>query len=219
MTLKRVNPAQLRFRLDLDENHDDAVERAITAEEAQVISEIARVRFTEGDKPGWFDDYLRYLDYGWPWRVAAYIAWASTPKTGRAPKTLDKLAELLGLTSPRAIHNWRNKYPSIDAIVSLEQAAPLWEHRRDMIDALVASATDRGYKGYHDRKLAFEMMGDYISKSRIKIEDDRAVKDERSMDDEALRALAMADDDDIAGKDDGAVDDGDSSGGEDGGNE
>lgn len=196
MALQRVNPAQLRFALDLDENQDDAVERAITAEEAQVISEMARQKFLAGYKPAWFEDYMRFVEYGWPWRVAAYIAWASTPKKQRVPKTMNELAETLGLTSPRAIHTWRGKYPTIDSIVSLEQAAPLYEHRRDMIDALVASATEPDYKGHNDRKLAFEMMGDYVPKSKIKLEDGR-IKDETTMDDEELRALAAVTDETV----------------------
>ena len=37
-------------------------------------------------------------------------------------------------------------------------------HRRDLYDALIASAIRPDEKGHNDRKLAFEMMGDYKAK-------------------------------------------------------
>jgi hypothetical protein len=191
MTLQRVSPDQLRFKLpELDEVQDDASERAITSEEARTISEMARNRFLNGDRPQWFDDYLRYIDLGWPWRVAAYIAWASSPKRDRLPHTIRDLALVLGLTSPRAIYSWRSKFKTIDSIVSLEQAAPLFEHRSDLIDALIRAASDPGYKGHNDRKLAFEMLGDYVPKSRLKLEDGRSAKDETNLADDELRSWA-----------------------------
>jgi hypothetical protein len=164
--MQRLNAAQMAFDLDLDEVQVDAAERAITAEEARLISETARRNFTgEDEKPEWFNDYLRLIEQRWPWRVAAYMAWASAPKRKREPKTLNELATVLGLTSPRAIHTWREKFPSIDTMTALMQAQPLFEHRRDFIEALIASGTDPDYKGFNDRKLAFEMMGDYVRKS------------------------------------------------------
>ncbi len=41
------------------------------------------------------------------------------------------------------------------------QAAPLLRHRRDILDALIVSATDPDPKSHPDRKLALEMLGDY----------------------------------------------------------
>lgn len=63
--------------------------------------------------PRWMDDFMELCKGGWPWRVAAYIAWASTPKGSREPKTQDELARNhLGLTSDRAINTWRRKNPA-----------------------------------------------------------------------------------------------------------
>ena len=141
---------QLRFNLpDFDES--DADERRISPVDAQLISETARRHFekrgnwaevTDDEKaPAWVHDYNYLRGQGWPWRVAGYIAWAASPKINRWPKTVNDLAvEVLGLTSPRVIYTWRDKYPGINAVVELMQLAPLFEHRRDVLDALVEMA-------------------------------------------------------------------------------
>ena len=200
MTLTKWNEMQLKFDLpELDEAGDDAVERQISPEEARLISEAARVGFESGrgtrdegrgtaddrrqtsddrakqenvasPQQGWVEDYLRLREQGWPWRVACYMAWASSPKVGRWPGTIQELATgVLGLTSPRVIYHWRKKYPSIDTVVSMLQAAPLWEHRRDVLNALVEMAQQPDYKSFNDRKLFLEMTGDYTPKSKLEL--------------------------------------------------
>jgi len=76
-------------------------------------------------------------------------------------------SSVLGLQSPRSIYTWRKKYPAIDATISMMQALPLLEHRRDVIEALVEMAKTHDYKAFNDRKLFLEMLGDYIPKSQL----------------------------------------------------
>lgn len=168
---------QLKFELDLDEIREDADLRVISYQEAQQISAAARMAFdqlrlTDRDDAGrgWFDDYLKLVEQGWPWRVACYLAWASSPKTDRWPKTIHDMAvDVLNLKSPRVIYTWRKKYPTIDTVVAMLQAAPLWEHRRDVLEALAAMAKDHDYKAFNDRKLFLEMVGDYVPKSVLEL--------------------------------------------------
>lgn len=159
----------------------EAEARQISAEEARQISETARQMFEQGaqvlgkNEEGevefattWYGEYLMLREWCWPWRVATYIAWAASPKRGREPRTLNELADkVLGLTSPRAVHMWREKNPTIDAVVSMMQAQPMLEHRRDVIEALIKSATGGDYKSHSDRKLFLEMTGDYVPRVKI----------------------------------------------------
>jgi len=186
---------QLKFDLDIDEVAEDVEERAISFEEARQISEAARAALDlrrERDKSiPWWDDYMRLIQQGWPWRVGAYIAWASSPKIKRWPGTLKELAtEILGLGSPRTIYNWRNKHLSIDTVVSMMQAAPLFEHRREIITALVAVAIQPDYKSHNDRKLALEMLGDYLPKSKLELGRSGATDDISNLSDDVLARIS-----------------------------
>ena len=202
MTISKWSEWQLKFDLDLDEAAEDAQERFISPEEARQISAAARGVFEEREyrdgqdgqskkKEGdeWIGDYVKLIEQGWPWRVACYIAWAASPKVGRWPKTLAELAtEVLGLKTPQAVYRWRQKYPTIDTVVAMMQAAPLWEHRRDVLEALVDSATDPDYKSFNDRKLYLEMVGDYVPKSKLEV-GKSAKGDEAELSDDELRAI------------------------------
>jgi len=190
---------QLKFDLDLDETAEDAADRSVSAAEARQISEAARAAFENLSSEGefgmdaklepWMGDYVRLREMGWPWRVAAYIAWAASPRAGRWPKSLAELADkVLGLRSPRVIHTWREKYPSINTIVAVMQAAPLLEHKRDVIEALIAMASEADYKTFNDRKLFLEMVGLYTPKSKLELEG--KVRDLSELSDEELDALA-----------------------------
>jgi hypothetical protein len=149
----------------------------------------------EGES-GWFAQYLDLAKAGFKWRVAAYIAWASSPKINRWPKTQAMFAkEILGLTSDRVIIEWRQKNSSIDSTIGQLQSQPLFEHRADIFDALIQSASNANYKNHQDRKLALEILGDYSPK--IKVEDGRekgkGEDDYSSLSDEELqRRIAMA---------------------------
>jgi len=98
---------------------------------------------------------------------------------------------VLGLKSPRVIYTWRKKNPAIDEVVSVMQTAPLYEHRRDVIEALIAVATDPDYKAHKDRKLFFEMLGDYTPRQQVDVSDNRAALDDLSqLSDDELRKRA-----------------------------
>ncbi len=187
MAVRKYNDLQLRFDLaDFDELEGQEGEGWVTPEEARKISEAARLTmeakagttggFAVGEQrtPNWWQDYLTLRGQGWPWRVATYIAWASAPKTDRNPRTMEDLAkQALGLSSPRAIYTWRRKYPTIDTVVAMMQTQPLWEHRRDVLEALAEMAKQKDYKAFNDRKLYLEMTGLYTPKSEIEWKDQR----------------------------------------------
>lgn len=158
---------QLEFELNLPE--PEPVEgMPPTPEEARLRSEVARGALERHDDLKWLDEYHRLRDGGWPWRVAAYIAWASSPRVTRMPKSQDELARRhLGLTSDRVIATWRQKNPAIDEMVGLLQAGPLWDARADIFSALLENATKADYKTHNDRKLALEMLGDYIPAAKL----------------------------------------------------
>ena len=145
----------------------------------------------ERGKGSWFGDYLRLKELGFSWRVAAYIAWEASPRGSRWPGTVAELAtEVLGLKSPRVIYTWRKKNPAIDEIISVMQTEPLYEHRRDVIEALITVASDPDYKGHSDRKLFFEMIGDYVPRSQVDVGKKKLSDDDLSeLSDEELRRL------------------------------
>ncbi len=195
MTVRPWDEMQLKFDLPgLDEVQEDADLRQISPEQARMISEAAKQKFDHRDTestektPNWFDDYMLLVEQGWPWRVAAYIAWAGSPRVGRWPETLEKLAtEVLGLTSSRAISNWRRKYPSIDGVVSMMLSKPLFDHRADVFRALVDMAKTPDYKAFNDRKLFLEITGDYVPKSKLQVSG--SAKDLSELSDEELDRL------------------------------
>jgi hypothetical protein len=113
------------------------------------------------DKCPWWVEYLDLRAEGWDWRKAALIAWLASPKSKRWPKTLHELAtEHMGLTDDRSLRQWREDDPEIDERVGVFQARPLFEHRRDVIEALVAVATRKDHLAHQDRKLFLTLTGD-----------------------------------------------------------
>lgn len=171
---------QLSLPLELEEPSGDGV-AVVGVEEARLRSETARAALHEltPEKVTWKEEYLNLVEGGWNWRVAAYIAWAASPKNTRRPKTQDELAtQHLGLTSDRAINTWRKKNPAIDEMVAVLQAAPLWEHRSEIYDALISVATTKEYKGHNDRKLALELLGDYVPRSKVEAELNNKIMDD-----------------------------------------
>jgi len=162
----------------------------IDPEEQRVRSEVARKAFEDGSAD-WRDEYMRLRDAGWPWRVAAYIAWAASPKKTRKPSTLAELAnQVLGLESERVIHIWRKKNPAIEETVAVMQSAPLFERRGDIYKALIEVATMPDYKGHQDRKLALELMGDYTPRSEVEQRFSNLVTDLSSLSSEELARMA-----------------------------
>ena len=84
---------QLPLDLDLPAPEEEG---GVGQDEARQRSEASRktleTMFGKSGAPRWLDDYLELARGNWPWRVAAYIVWASSPKAGREPKTQDELA-------------------------------------------------------------------------------------------------------------------------------
>jgi hypothetical protein len=174
VNFKQINPPPGYFQqmaLDLVIEEEPVAQTGNvppTLEEARLRSEAARQLLEDGSGR-WMEDYSSLREAGWPWRVAAYIAWASSPKIGREPKTLADLANVLGLTSPRTIHHWRETNPAINEVIATLQAAPLMEHRRDVFDALVRSASDGDHRSNPDRKLFLEITGDYVPRAKVEV--------------------------------------------------
>ncbi len=110
----------------------------------------------------WYQEYVA-LTERFPWRLAAYIAWAASPVIGRLPATQLELAQALGLKTDRTIRQWKEKNPTIDEEIEKLQAAPLWRHRRDLYDALVRTAVTGDVPAL---KLALEMTGDYVPRMK-----------------------------------------------------
>jgi hypothetical protein len=187
---------QLALGLDLPEPEEEA---GLSRDEVMRMSMAAMQALEAGqetasqarsDNNAWFSDYLRLKELGFSWRVAAYIAWEASPRGSRWPGTVAELAtEVLGLKSPRVIYTWRKKNPAIDEIISVMQTEPLYEHRRDVIEALIAVASDPDYKGHADRKLFFEMIGDYVPRSQVDMGKKKVSDDDLSelSDEELLR--------------------------------
>lgn len=156
---------QLTFSLELEEVSSDGV---VSPDEARLRSETARQALEGKSDLKWLEEYSRLREGGWDWRVAAYIAWASSPRGSRTPKTQDELARVhLGLTSDRAIATWRKKNPAIDEMVAMLQASPLWDARAEVFAALTENATKPDYKTHNDRKLFLELTGDYIPTAKL----------------------------------------------------
>lgn len=200
--IEKPDPTYLS-QLPLDLTIDDEGEAVresngfVTPDEARLRSETARQvlesgrQTAEGTSPSWMERYQELRRLGWHWRVACYIAWAASPRVGRWPKNQEELAkQVLGLTSDRQIGTWRQKNPAIDEVVTLLQAAPLFEHRADAFAALIKSATSADYKSHQDRKLMFEMLGDYVPRLRVDQRDVREVENLDDLSDEELDKLA-----------------------------
>jgi hypothetical protein len=100
----------------------------------------------------------------WGWRKAAYIAWSSTPKTKREPKTLEELARLLGLSSAGTIRNWRRKDAGIAERIAELPRQFLAERVPDVMEALGRVASWADPRAHPDRRMFLEMMGEYSPK-------------------------------------------------------
>jgi hypothetical protein len=161
-------------------------------EEAQLASERARLVFEARQDAGpWMDDYFDLLDEGWSWRQAVYMLWASQPKDLRRPQTQWELAtEVLGLTSDRQIRNWKAKNPGIEKRIGELAAGALLKARPDIYQALIESASQATYRNHQDRKLALEMLGDYVPRQRMDVAPIVDAQDFEDADSETLASMA-----------------------------
>ncbi len=146
-------------------NLQDDLPGAFPASEAtpgQAESRAAFERFNaQRDDLPWWNDYLALRQDGWDWRKAAFIAWLSLPSRQRRPKTQAQLADLLGLRSDRTLRHWMQDDERIREAAAGERVALLFQHRRDVLDALVAVAKRHDHLAHSDRKLFLEMTGDH----------------------------------------------------------
>lgn len=185
---------QMMLELDLPEVQLDG----ITPDQARLRAETARHALearTGNDVPAWLNDYFMLQEKGWPFRQAAYIAWASTPSDKRQPKTQQEMAALLGLSSDRAISTWRKKNPAILETIALMQSAALWTHRSDafanLIDGMKQAGSD--YKFFNHLKLYLEMTGDYVPTSKFMADLKKKLStDPSDLSDEEIGILARA---------------------------
>ena len=146
------------------------------------------------EKPAWWQDYLAIRE-AFPhfrnWRIYVYIAWAGQPAAARQPRSVQELAEQVLGCSDRAVRNWREASygdkADIAEAIAWVQASPLLRTRREIYDALAASAVIVGPKGHNDRKLALEMLGDYRPRG-----DKAPDEDERERQEQWLRELTEA---------------------------
>jgi hypothetical protein len=111
------------------------------------------------------------------WRIWVYIAWLGMPASQRQPATEEELAEkVLGCT-PRSLRNWKKRdwgedYPTLDEAVAWAQASPLLRARREIYDTLAAVAVLKDPRAHQDRKLALELLGDYVSRQKLEADVD-----------------------------------------------
>lgn len=106
---------------------------------------------------------------GLDWRKAMAVAWRASHGLNRQPATQAELASLMGLKSDRVIRKWFEESPELEEIVAQVQAAPLFRYRRDVIEALVASACTEAAANASDRRLFFQLTGDLEEKSQHRL--------------------------------------------------
>jgi hypothetical protein len=117
----------------------------------------------------WFGDYEELRSKGLDWRKAMAVAWRASKGLNRQPATQTELASLMGLKSDRTIRKWFEDSPELEELVGVMQAAPLFRHRRDVIEALVASASTEAPQNAADRRLFFQLTGDLEEKSQHRL--------------------------------------------------
>lgn len=117
----------------------------------------------------WFGEYQELRSMGLDWRKAVAVAWRASSGLNRKPATQAELAALMGLKSDRTIRKWFEDSPELEELVATVQAAPLFQHRRDVIGALVASACTEAPANAADRRLFFQLTGDLEEKSQHRL--------------------------------------------------
>lgn len=160
--------------------------------EAQLKSLGARRIFEaqEGTAEPWMDDYWRLIGEGWSWRQAVYMIWSALPPSQRRPKTQAELAtEILGLKSDRVIRDWKSENPAMWAEIAKLMKSVLFKYRPAIYDALVQAASNPNPRAHADRKLAMEMLGDYVPRQKLTVGPETP-DDLAGASDEELRTLA-----------------------------
>lgn len=115
----------------------------------------------------WREQFANLLSRGYTWRKTAWIAWNSQPAARREPRTKGEFANLIGV-GPGKISDYRND-PALHAEILALRRTVLFDHLPDVYDALLTSAANPGYKHAPDRKLAFEMAGEYTPRQQLNV--------------------------------------------------
>ena len=161
-------------------------------DEAQLVSEEGRELFElRYGEAGWMVDYWELRGAGWSWRQAGYLGGASQPGEGRGAQSLGGFAAvMLGRTSDRVIRKWRERSPAIEVRIKGLTLSMLAKARGDIVQALVTSASNVNPRNHADRKMALEMLGDYVPRQKVGVgllsEDDL-----QELSEEELRAVAL----------------------------
>jgi hypothetical protein len=183
MTIKRVTQLELEnFAMGI-QSADEADGALFSVADVRAREIIFRKILENAGKieaedviPSWADGYQELLNAGVRPRIAAFVAWATMPKKYRWPETQEKLAtEVLGLTSDRAIATWRKRFPEIDMMISELQSEAMLEYRPGAFHALGTMASELSYRTSSDRRLFFEMSGDYTPKQKVTTDDGMGV--------------------------------------------
>lgn len=131
----------------------------------------------EGEGYGWWADYLSIREefpYFKNWRIWVYIAWATLPEEKRIPKTEKALASEVLHCTTRSIRGWKAKkhglFPNIEEAIAFKQSAFLMQYRQPAMKAMGETAATPGREGHADRKLLFEMLGDYTPRSKQELD-------------------------------------------------
>lgn len=139
------------------------------------------------EPPAWKQLYQQLLDElverdgyvigpRWDWRKALYIAWSVVPKAKRVPATEEELAVWLNLKNTRTIRQWKRKFPEIEQRIAELPKQLLMTHMSEVYDTLVTVATMPVPAANPDRKLFFEMTGQYQPRTAITGPDDGPVR-------------------------------------------
>jgi len=115
---------------------------------------------------GWWEDYAKLRDEEVDWRVAAYIAWAASPRRTRMPVTLRELATDVLNVSASVVHRWRRMNPWIDKQVEEFGIGMLRRHQSDVIAAWIAAASNPDPKCFPDREAFLQKIGLYMPKQQ-----------------------------------------------------
>lgn len=131
----------------------------------------------------------------WDWRKALYIAWSCVPTGQRWPKYEYELAtDFLGLTNTRTIREWKLKDPEIEERIAAGPKRLLLGHVADVLEALVAVATQWDAKSHQDRKLFLEMTGQYKPAGKVELTGEGGgpvdVRDVSELSDDELARIA-----------------------------
>lgn len=179
MTLRKVTQLEMEnFVSDHDILSADEAgvgAQPLSAAEIRLRSESSRGALknllkNSDDDADWSNVYHDLINAGWPWRMAAWVAWSTMPKSRRWPRTQEELArDVLGLTSDRVIATWRKKHPTLDQLIADLQASEMLDARSDVLRALKISASEADYKHSPDRRIFLTMTGDYSENKKLEI--------------------------------------------------